>query len=182
MYILRADDLSIIGSRRYPSHIREGWGLTHDGSQLIFSDGTSQLHFLEFPTNYSDSAESQSQLKHEYLVKSRHVVVRTMHDNREIHQINELEFAHGYVYANIWYQDTVIKIDPRTGYVVNSYDMSHVYPRATRSRTSDCLNGIAYEPSENKFMVTGKKWPVAFLGVFSNLTDLELNSSSSHDL
>lgn len=181
MYILKADDLSIIGSRRYPSHIREGWGLTHDGSHLIFSDGSSHIHFLEFPSNYSVPTDSKSQTTIEYLTKSRHIVVKTIQDNKEIQQINELEYVNGYIYANIWYQDIVIKIDPRTGYIVNSYDMTHVYPKPERSRDSDCLNGIAYNPSDNKFMVTGKKWPVAYIGVFSNVSDLVLNSSS-HDL
>ena len=181
MYILRADDLSIIGSRRYPSHIREGWGLTHDGSHLILSDGSPHIHFIDFPSNYSAIFDVQSQKKIEYLVRSRFIVVKNIHDNKEVQNINELEYVNGYIYANIWYQDFIIKIDPRTGYIVNTYDMNHVYPKSNRSPGSDCLNGIAYNPSENKFMVTGKKWPVAFLGVFSNVTDLELNSSS-HDL
>jgi len=178
MYILRADDLSIIGSRRYPSHIREGWGLTHDGTSLLFSDGSSHIHFIDIPTNYSASFDIQSQMKHEYLVRSRYITVRNIHDQKEVQYINELEYVHGYIYANIWYQDIIIKIDPTTGYIVNSYDMNHVYPKSKRSQNSDCLNGIAYNPSQNKFMVTGKKWPVAFIGIFSNLTDLELNSSS----
>ena len=74
-----------------------------------------------------------------------------------LNDINELEYAHGYVYANIWYQNIVVKINPSDGTVVNVYDLSQLY--YPRDRYSDCLNGIAYNESDDVFVLTGKLWP-----------------------
>lgn len=117
----------------------EGWGLTTDGKHLIMSDGTSRLRFLD-PTDFS--------------------VVRTLtvRDQRGyVEDLNELEFVSGSIYANIWHNDLIVRIDPQTGYVDGKLNIAGL----ERPRPSDreaVPNGIAYDPGAQLLYVTGKRW------------------------
>jgi glutamine cyclotransferase len=136
-----------IGSWNYPAPGRslpvEGWGLTTDGQQLIMSDGTANLYFLDPQT----------------LAVTREVTVGDT--NGTITWLNELEYIDGAVFANIWQTDTLVKIDPQTGQVLAYVDLGNLLSPAERQNT-DVLNGIAYDPVGKRLFVTGKFWPKLF--------------------
>jgi glutamine cyclotransferase len=119
----------------------EGWGLTHDGTHLIVSDGSSTLTFLDPDT---------------FAVVKR---LRVTSGTRAVPQLNELEYVEGEIFANIWHQDYIVRIDPKTGRVTGSVDLSRIYPRRDRAHREHVLNGIAYDPAKKRLFVTGKNWP-----------------------
>jgi glutamine cyclotransferase len=120
----------------------EGWGLTHDGTHLIVSDGSATLRFLD-PQTF--------RLARRLLVKSR---------GRRVGNLNELEYVRGEILANVWYQDYIARISPRTGEVVGWIDLSRLLPE--RRDTEAVLNGIAHDAEGNRLFVTGKNWPKLF--------------------
>lgn len=123
----------------------EGWGLTHDGTRLILSDGNanSGLRFLD-PVSF---------------VETGHVVVNDQ--GRPVGELNELEFVRGEVFANVWQTDRIARINPTTGDVVGWIDLSGLLPSADHAG-ADVLNGIAYDAATNRLFVTGKLWPKLF--------------------
>jgi glutamine cyclotransferase len=118
----------------------QGWGLTHDGSKWIMSDGTSVLRFL-----HTDTFKEIGR-------------VTVMNGERRVINLNELEFIDGLVFANIWKQDVIVRIELKTGRVTGIIDLRGLY-RSGRRRTDDVLNGIAYDSTEKRLFVTGKNWP-----------------------
>ncbi len=122
----------------------EGWGLTNDGKQLILSDGTPSIRFLD-PVTFK---------------VVRQIEVRDAAKNR-IKSLNELEYIRGEIWANIWYEDRVARISPVDGRVLGWVDLSNLIPQATRGREA-VLNGIAYDTESKKIYVTGKNWPKLF--------------------
>jgi glutamine cyclotransferase len=126
-------------SRRYPF---EGWGLTTNGRQLIVSDGTSTVRWLDPRT----------------LRVERSVTVRD--GRREIDQLNELELIDGVLWANVWPSDRIALIDPADGHVRAWLDMARL--RAQLSAPGEVLNGIARYPGTAHIAVTGKWWPELF--------------------
>jgi len=125
---------------------KEGWGLTTDGIHLIVSDGSDRIQFYDV---IYDS---------KYLKKVREIVVRDPSTQRSVDRINELQYVNDSIYANIWYKDIIIRINAKNGIIIDKYDLSSIYPRNKRSRTADCLNGIAYDTSDKTFLLTGKLW------------------------
>ena len=126
-------------ARRYPF---EGWGLTTNGRQLIASDGSATVRWLD-PTTLK--------------------VVRriTVHDGqREIDQLNELELIDGVLWANVWHSDRIALIDPADGHVRAWLNMTRL--RAQLSAPGEVLNGIARYPGASTIAVTGKYWPQLF--------------------
>lgn len=121
----------------------EGWGLCHNGSELVMSDGSAMLRFRG-PETFRTMRE---------------VVVRE--GGRPVDQLNELECVGPHVYANVWMTDRIVKIDQKTGEVVASIDAANLLPAAERYGT-DVLNGIAHDPSTDTFLITGKLWPRIF--------------------
>jgi glutamine cyclotransferase len=119
----------------------EGWGLTQDGEQLIMSNGTSSLFFLN-----SETFEVMN-------------TVTVTYQGGKISDLNELEYIRGQVFANIWRTDDIIRIDPDTGKVLGWIDLSGILPEEARKKTTDVLNGIAYDPEGDRLFVTGKYWP-----------------------
>jgi len=126
------------------SYTGEGWGLTQDGKSLILSDGTAQLRFLD-PATF-----------HEL----RRITVRD--HGKPITQLNELEYIHGQVFANIWHSDRIARIDPATGRVASWIDLSGLLPKSERSNPEAVLNGIAWDEQNQRLFVTGKLWPKIF--------------------
>ena len=122
----------------------EGWGLTHDGASLIESDGSSKLHFLDPAT----------------LRELRRVTVKDK--GKPVDQLNELEFIHGQVWANIWHSNRIARIAPATGKVVGWIDLTGLLPRDEQSGPEAVLNGIAYDAKRDRLFVTGKNWPKLF--------------------
>lgn len=122
----------------------QGWGITHDKKHLIMSDGTSGITFLD-PNTF----EVKRRLK--------------VHDNNTpVAAINELEFVHGKIYANIWRTDRIAIINPDAGNVEAWIDLTGLLPRAERTPRTDVLNGIAYDEKNDRLLVTGKRWPKLF--------------------
>jgi len=116
----------------------EGWGLTYNGSELIMSDGTSNLYFLD-PTTFQKAGQV------------------SVHDgNTSVTNINELEYVNGDVYANIWLQQKIVIINPQNGQVKGWIDLSGIYQS---NDPNAVLNGIAYDSQTNRLYVTGKDWP-----------------------
>ncbi len=123
----------------------EGWGLTHDLKQLILSDGTSVLRFLD--------PQSFSEMRHVSVADERGLPV----DN-----VNELEYIRGEIYANIWHTDQIIRISPRTGKILGRIDLTGLMDRSQIADPDTVLNGIAYDSTEDRLFVTGKLWPKLF--------------------
>jgi len=139
-------DLASFKSIRSFTYPGEGWGLTHDRTNLIMSDGqpSGELRFLD-PRTYAEV---------------RRVTVRDA--GRPVNRLNELEFVRGEVFANVWYTDEICRIDPATGRVTGWIDLAGILPAAQRPGPDAVLNGIAYDSGTNRLFVTGKYWPRVF--------------------
>jgi glutamine cyclotransferase len=137
-------DVDSFELQRKTGYRGEGWGLTHDGTMLIMSDGTATLRFLD-PTSFS--------------VKRR-LTVRD--GTRRIIELNELEYIEGKIYANIWYEDRIARISPQTGQVEAWIDLGKLLPTKDRPHDDAVLNGIAYDAEQKRIFVTGKHWPSIF--------------------
>jgi glutamine cyclotransferase len=122
----------------------EGWGITHDGRKWIVSDGTDTLRFL-------DPATQQEVGR-----------VRVRDGSRAVTRLNELEFIDGEVWANIWYEDRLVRISPADGRVLGYVDLTGLWPLGERPDAQAVLNGIAYDAAGGRLFVTGKHWPRLF--------------------
>lgn len=122
----------------------EGWGLTYDGQQLIMSDGTATLYFLDPETFAVDR----------YVTVSDH--------GTDVTELNELEYIDGYVYANVWKTDRIAIIDPGDGGVTGWIDLTGLLASQQATKHVDVLNGIAYDIANDRLFVTGKLWPWLF--------------------
>lgn len=119
----------------------EGWSLTTDGENLIMSDGTDKLTFLN-PKS---------------LIPNK--VLSVTNNNSPLTNINELEFIKGFIYANVWQTDSIVKIDTSNGKVVGFLNLnSLVFEAKNKNPNADVLNGIAYDSVADKIYVTGKLW------------------------
>ncbi len=138
--VLELTALEIVDQHTYPG---EGWGLTHDGRRLVMSDGSDVLT-LRNPTDF----------------RALSTLAVTL-DGHPVSQLNELEVAQGQIYANVWQQDFLVRIDPQTGKVNAVIDASGLLT-PEESQRADVLNGIAYDPVSQTFWITGKLWPKLF--------------------
>lgn len=124
----------------------EGWGMTHNNEHIIMSDGTDKLTYLDTVT----------------LKPVRTLSVRD--EQGPVKNVNELEYVDGFIYANIWETNLIIKIDEKTGQVVGRIDLT---PKANEVKmvhpNADVLNGIAYHAETKSLLVTGKYWPFIFV-------------------
>lgn len=150
LFIYDRKTLDLLDTKYFDSHNGEGWGLTTDNEHLILSDGSEYIIYYEFPSP-GDGKEK--------LVKIREMKVYDPVTMRHLVYINELEYHNGYIFANIWYKDIILQINANSGNVVERYDLSQLYPKSSRSHKADCLNGIAYDPIQKNFLLTGKLWP-----------------------
>ena len=154
VFLYAAKDLSKIGELPWSN---EGWGITHDDKQLIISDGSDKLYFVQPGT-----------------LKLNKVI--SVSDNLgAVNNLNELEMVNGFVYANRWQYDYILKIDPTTGFVVGRLNMQDFLKRnskkdlsyltqkgSTAEESGAVLNGIAYDKEKKVFYITGKLWPEVF--------------------
>lgn len=126
----------------FPFANAEGWGMTTNGKELIMSDGTDELTFL----NPADMKP----------VKTLKVIDAGV----SLPYLNELEYIKGYIYANVWMTNFIVKIDPASGKVIGRLDLAPLsYEARTKNPSADVLNGIAYDETTDKIYVTGKLWP-----------------------
>jgi glutamine cyclotransferase len=128
----------------------EGWGMTNDGTNLIMSDGTNTLTYLD-PNNLQ-------------VLKT----VSVSENGYAKDYVNELEYINGFIYANIWMTNTIVKIDT-TGVIVGKMDLTQLANDAKSiSSGSSEMNGIAFDPASDKILVTGKMWPRIYEITFSH--------------
>jgi glutamine cyclotransferase len=125
----------------------EGWGMTNNGVDLIFDDGSNILHYID-PHTFKELKQ-----------------LAVTDEHGPVNEINELELIHGFIYANQWETDNILKIDTATGRVAGRADLSSLRERAGIPQPSnnphgpEVLNGIAYDAANNRIFITGKNWP-----------------------
>lgn len=124
----------------------QGWGLTHNGKQLLISTGDSNIYFVN-PETFA--------------------IERTLgvyDNNGYVADLNELEFINGSIYANVLSKDYIAKINPETGLVEGRLDFTGLLQKTGQPITeeTDVLNGIAFNSATNSFYITGKKWPALY--------------------
>ena len=134
-FVYDIKSFSLLRKFRYPT---DGWGITHDGKQLIMSDGTATLYFLN-PENFEKTGTLQ---------------VRDA--NGPVKNINELEYIQGEIYANVWKKNLIARISPKNGIVVGWIDLGGL------CKWNGVLNGIAYDREHGRLFVTGKRWPYIY--------------------
>lgn len=125
----------------------EGWGMTNNGSQLIFNDGGNVFHYVD-PVTLNEVKQ-----------------LKVTDEHGPVNALNEPELINGFIYANVWQTDLILKIDTTTGRVVGKADLSNlrqrigIPPPSPSGRGPEVLNGIAYDAANNRIYITGKNWP-----------------------
>ena len=140
-FVCNPETLETIGQLRYNG---EGWGLTTDGKSLIMSDGSATLRWRN-PANFAIEKELKVKLK-----------------GKDLRWLNELEYIGGVIWANVYFSDTIVLINPDTGEVIETKDCKDILPRNLRRPSTDVLNGIAYTAKDSTLWITGKLWPRMF--------------------
>lgn len=123
---------------------REGWGLTHNGEELIMSDGTHVIYFLD-PEMFTVNRQ-----------------IEVYHNEGPAENLNELEYINGKIWANRYYTDEIVIIDPESGKVEGRINLQGILKTTDRKPTTDVLNGIAWDQERERLFVTGKYWPKLF--------------------
>ncbi len=118
----------------------EGWGLTHDGSNYIMSDGSHRLYFRE-PVSFKVQR-----------------TIEVMEDGEAVNRLNELEFINGEIWANVYQTFDIVRISPKDGRVLGRIDLNGILAPKDRHGREDVLNGIAYDAENNRIFVTGKHY------------------------
>jgi glutamine cyclotransferase len=137
-FVYDRSSFDLLQEFEYPT---QGWGITHNGSALIMSDGTATLYFLD-PETFQTIGQVE------------------VHDEEPVDDLNEVEYINGSVYANIWKKDQIAIINPETGQVTGWIDLSGI--NDSEKTTENVLNGIAYDQNGNRLFVTGKRWSKLF--------------------
>jgi len=153
-FVYRADTLEQIREFSYETKTSEGWGITYLPleNELIVSDGSEWLHFWRATADENGN-----------FPELRRIQVRYPETNKYATKLNELELAdNGLLLANVWYENIILAIDPKTGDVVTVYDFVDLWPKALRSKDADCLNGISVTGTPGELYITGKKWPTIY--------------------
>ena len=125
----------------------EGWGITHNGTELIVSDGSANIYKVDPET---------------FKIKS---TLQVSSNEGPMDSINELEMIDGFLFANVYLSDFILKIDPSNGHVVGKIDLPGLIQQHAPGfspKNGEVLNGIAYDSSSKKVYITGKHWPKLF--------------------
>jgi glutamine cyclotransferase len=124
----------------------QGWGITHNGKQLLISTGDSNIYFVNPETFAIEKT------------------LGVYDNNGYLSNINELEFVNGSIFANVYLKDYIVKINPETGLIEGRIDLTSLLQKTGQPITeeTDVLNGIAFNPATNSFYITGKKWPALY--------------------
>jgi glutaminyl-peptide cyclotransferase len=136
-------DAQSFAPKRSFRYAGEGWGLTHDETSLIMSDGSEYLRFLDPAT----------------FVERRRLRVTAL--GQPLKNLNELEYVKGEIFANVWQTDYIARIDAATGQVKSYVDLRGLLPPGEAAAV-DVLNGVAYDAAGDRLFVTGKLWPRLF--------------------
>lgn len=140
-FVFDADSFERIGTFSYEG---EGWGLTHDGTHLVISDGTARLRLID-PQDFSPAGTIDVTL-----------------GGRPVRRLNELEWVDGEIWANVWQSAMIVRIDPETGEVTGLIDLSGLVPEGLAGSRDAVANGIAWDRETGRIFVTGKLWPELF--------------------
>jgi len=140
-FVYSKDNFELLQEFYYPT---EGWGITHDETRLIMSDGTSKLRFLD-PETFEEIGE-----------------VEVLDDQGPVKNLNELEYVRGEIYANVWRTSRIARINPQTGKVIGWIELKGILGSEDQSELISDLNGIAYDAKNDRLFVTGKLWPKLF--------------------
>jgi len=140
-FIYDKDSFEKLGEFSYPT---EGWGITHDGRNLIMSDGTATLYFRD-PETFAEIGR-----------------IEVRDENGPVVRLNELEYIDGEIWANVWQTSRIARIDPATGQVTGWIDLTGILDNTTLTQQADVLNGIAYDAENGRLFITGKLWPAVF--------------------
>ncbi len=141
-FIYNLENMALVDSFHFES--AEGWGMTHDEKYLIMDDGTNILTYLD-PTTLKTVKKLQ-----------------IYDDKDQVLYLNELEYSDGFIYANLWTTNLIVKIDPQTGKVLSKIDLDGILSMLNPDKQIDVLNGIAIDPVTKKMYVTGKLFPKLF--------------------
>lgn len=137
-FIYDKNSLKLLGEFPYPGVMGEGWGLTYDGKNLIATDGTKNIYFLDV----NDPSK---------LIRYISVAGNT----QAFDQLNEIEYHNGFIYSNVWQKPIILKINPANGEVVGKFDFTEIAKQNTKGQ-DDVLNGIAFKG--DNMLITGKNW------------------------
>ncbi len=140
-FIYNKETLKLIKKFSYQT---QGWGITYDGKYLIMSDGSAMLYFMD-PNTFK--------------------VIGTLEvygDSGKVSKLNELEYIDGEIYANIWGEEKIARISPKTGRVTAWIDLSGLLSDKDSELRIDVLNGVAFNSENGNLYVTGKLWPKLF--------------------
>lgn len=142
-FVYDLNDFKLLKQLRYAG---QGWGLTHDGTNLIMSDGTHVIRVVN-PENFE--------------------TIRTIavmdEKGKPVMEINELEYIKGEIWANIWQKGMILRIDPASGKILGKIDLEQLDKEQRKNdRNADVLNGIAYDETNDRIFITGKKWKNIF--------------------
>lgn len=140
-FIYNLEDLTQKDSFSYNT---EGWGLTTDGSSLILSDGTATLYFLD--------SQSRQTIR----------TIQVKDNGIPVERLNELEYIRGEVWANIWYSDRIVRIDPQDGAVLGWIDCGSLRTIENAPDPENVLNGVAYDSQGDRLFITGKNWSAVY--------------------
>lgn len=133
-FVYDKSSFDLLQEFEYPT---QGWGITHNGSALIMSDGTATLYFLD-PETFQTIGQVE------------------VYDEEPVTSLNELECINGSVYANIWKKDQIAIINPQSGQLTGWIDLTGI--NDSEKTTENVLNGIAYDQNGDRLFVTGKMW------------------------
>jgi glutamine cyclotransferase len=137
-FVYNKDTFELLREFSYPT---EGWGLTHNGKNLIMSDGTPMLYFLD-PETFKQNRK-----------------IMVLDQDSPVWGLNELEYIDGQIYANVWPTERIVKIEPETGQVDGWIDAEGILAPEDHSEPVDVFNGIAYDATNSRLFVTGKFYP-----------------------
>lgn len=140
-FVYNKNTFDTVTTFSYPT---EGWGITYDGRNLIMSDGSSNLYFLD-PVSFEQVG-----------------ILNVYSEDGPVGKLNELEYVEGEIFANLWGSDRIARIDPKSGKVTGWIDLNGLLTAEDRKNKVDVLNGIAYDSREGRLFVTGKLWPKIF--------------------
>lgn len=122
----------------------QGWGITADNKRLIMSDGSQTIHFLD-PEYFNELGK-----------------IEIYDHNGPVDSLNELEYVDGLVYANVYLSEEIIVFNPENGKVLKRIDCRKIIPNGYQGEDDNVLNGIAYDKDNDRFFITGKRWPSLF--------------------
>ena len=141
LLMINPDTLEILTTGKISG---EGWGITHNGSTLWLSNGSSRLHSIDLGNGGKTAA------------------LDVTLQGKPLGKLNELEWINGKIWANVWLTDTIVVIDPETGAVTSEITAQGLLAPEEREANTDVLNGIAQDAETGAIWITGKRWPKIF--------------------